>query len=146
MCYSLLYNAPTMLPATGRQHRGWVIPQAVTHSLVLLMMGKLNAQNMLCWLELLNISALMFLLYSLSVLKMFTLSCLILFSPVSLLMLLHVVFISLLEWTIWLLWCNILVVRIIFDKKLLYLNTVPLIVYHYYSCLISNFPSYVCRS
>ena len=22
MCYSLWYNAPTMLPATGRQHRG----------------------------------------------------------------------------------------------------------------------------
>jgi len=28
-----------MLPATGRQHRGCIIPQAVTHSLVLLMMG-----------------------------------------------------------------------------------------------------------
>ena len=23
MCYSLWYNAPAMLPATGRQHRGW---------------------------------------------------------------------------------------------------------------------------
>ena len=23
MCYSLWYNAPTMLPAGGRQHRGW---------------------------------------------------------------------------------------------------------------------------
>ena len=46
--------APTMLPAgsleaealplrfqaTGRQHRGCIIPQAVTHSLVLLKMGK----------------------------------------------------------------------------------------------------------
>ena len=30
MCYSLWYNAPTMLPATGRQHRGCIIPQAVT--------------------------------------------------------------------------------------------------------------------
>ena len=31
MCYSLWYNAPpTMLPAGGRQHRGCVIPQAVT--------------------------------------------------------------------------------------------------------------------
>ena len=25
MCYSLWYNAPTMLPATGRQHRGCII-------------------------------------------------------------------------------------------------------------------------
>ena len=33
MCYSLWYNAPTMLPATGWQHRGCIIPQAVTHSL-----------------------------------------------------------------------------------------------------------------
>ena len=31
MCYSLWYNAPTMLPATGRQHRGCITPQAVTH-------------------------------------------------------------------------------------------------------------------
>ena len=29
MCYSLWYNAPTMLPASGRQHRGCIIPQAV---------------------------------------------------------------------------------------------------------------------
>ena len=36
MCYSLWYNTPTMLPATGRQHRGCIIPQALTHSLVLL--------------------------------------------------------------------------------------------------------------
>ena len=36
MCYSLWYNAPTKLPATGRQHRGCIIPQTVTHSLVLL--------------------------------------------------------------------------------------------------------------
>ena len=33
MCYSLWYNAhPTMLPAVGRQHRGCIIPQAVTQS------------------------------------------------------------------------------------------------------------------
>ena len=45
MCYSLWYNAPTMLPAgTSRQHRGCFIPQAVTHSLVLLKMGKINVE------------------------------------------------------------------------------------------------------
>ena len=43
MCYSLWYNAPTMLQATGRQHRGCIIQQAVTHSLVLLKMGKIIA-------------------------------------------------------------------------------------------------------
>ena len=32
LCYCLWYNAPTMLPATGRQHRGCIIPQAVTQS------------------------------------------------------------------------------------------------------------------
>ena len=44
MCYSLWHNAPTILPAgsleaefprfqtTGRQHRGCIIPQAVTQS------------------------------------------------------------------------------------------------------------------
>ena len=32
MCYSLWYNAPTILPATGRLHRGCIIPQAVTHT------------------------------------------------------------------------------------------------------------------
>ena len=32
MCYSLWYNAPTVLPANGRQHRGCIIPQAVTQS------------------------------------------------------------------------------------------------------------------
>ena len=44
MCYSLWFNAPpTILPAEGRQHRGGCItPQAVTHSLVLLKMGKNN--------------------------------------------------------------------------------------------------------
>ena len=45
MCYSLWYNAATMLPATGRQHRGCIIPQAVTHSLVLLKMGKIIARH-----------------------------------------------------------------------------------------------------
>ena len=33
--------------ATGRQHRGCIIPQAVTHSLVLLKMGWIIARNML---------------------------------------------------------------------------------------------------
>jgi len=49
----LCYNAPTMLPAGGRQHRGCIITQAVTHSLVFLKMGKKIARNMLSWLELL---------------------------------------------------------------------------------------------
>ena len=35
------------LPGTGRQHRGCIIPQAVTHSLVLLKMGGIIARNML---------------------------------------------------------------------------------------------------
>ena len=39
MCYSLWYNAPMMLSAGGWQHRGCIIPQAVTHSLVLLKIG-----------------------------------------------------------------------------------------------------------
>ena len=34
-----------MLPAGDRQHRGCIIPQAVTHSLVLLKMGKIIAQK-----------------------------------------------------------------------------------------------------
>ena len=34
MCYSLWYNAATMLLATGRQHRGCIIPQPVTQSSV----------------------------------------------------------------------------------------------------------------
>ena len=34
-----------MLPAGGRQHRGCIVPQAVTHSLVLLKMGKIIARN-----------------------------------------------------------------------------------------------------
>jgi len=49
----LWYNAPTMLPAGGRQHRRCIIPQTVTHSLVFLKMGKIIARNMLRWLELL---------------------------------------------------------------------------------------------
>ena len=32
---------------TGRQHRGCIIPQAVTHSLALLKMGVIIARNML---------------------------------------------------------------------------------------------------
>jgi len=42
-----------MLPATARQHRECIIPQAVTHSPVLLKRGKIIARNMLSWLELL---------------------------------------------------------------------------------------------
>ena len=42
MCYSLWYNAPTMLPAGGRQHRRCIIPQTVTYSLVLLKMGNMG--------------------------------------------------------------------------------------------------------
>ena len=34
MCYSMWYNVPTMLPATGRRHRVYIIPQAVTQSSV----------------------------------------------------------------------------------------------------------------
>ena len=33
--------------AIGRQHRGSIIPQTVTHSLVLLKMGKIISRNML---------------------------------------------------------------------------------------------------
>ena len=36
-----------VLPAGGQQHRGCIIPQAVTHSLVLLKMGEIIARNML---------------------------------------------------------------------------------------------------
>jgi len=53
VCYSLWYNTPTMLPAGGQQHCGCIVPQAVTHSLVLLKMGKIIARNILSWLELL---------------------------------------------------------------------------------------------
>jgi len=61
--YSLWYNALTMLPATGRQHRGCIIPQSVTHSLVLLTKGKIIALNMLSWLELLIVLHLVVCLY-----------------------------------------------------------------------------------
>jgi hypothetical protein len=40
-------------PPAGRQHRGCITPQTLTHSLVLLKTGKITAQNMLIWLELL---------------------------------------------------------------------------------------------
>ena len=53
MCYSLWYNAPIAMPAGSLEaeelrfqatgylpHRGCVIPQAVTHSLVPLKMGE----------------------------------------------------------------------------------------------------------
>ena len=41
------YKKHRLATATGRQHRGCVIPQAVTHSLVLLEMGKIISRNML---------------------------------------------------------------------------------------------------
>jgi len=48
-CYfaAIAASSRTMLPATGRQHRRCIIPQAVTHTLVLLKMGKIIAGNML---------------------------------------------------------------------------------------------------
>ena len=45
LCYSLWYIEPTMLPAGGRQDRVCIIPQAVTHSLVFLKMGKIIAET-----------------------------------------------------------------------------------------------------
>jgi len=53
VCYSLWYNAATMLPAGGRQHRRCITPQTVTHSLAFLKLCKIIARNMLSWLELL---------------------------------------------------------------------------------------------
>jgi 1-deoxy-D-xylulose 5-phosphate reductoisomerase len=59
MCYSLWYNAPTMLlagsleaellrfQATDRHCNRCIIPQDVIHSLVLLKMGKIIARNIL---------------------------------------------------------------------------------------------------
>ena len=50
MCYNLWYNG-IMHPrccrpvATGRQHRGCIIPQAVTHNIVLLKMGEIIARK-----------------------------------------------------------------------------------------------------
>ena len=55
MCYSLWYNAPIAgsleveelrFQSTGRQHCGCIIPQAVTHSLVLLVLF-INNSNQL---------------------------------------------------------------------------------------------------
>ena len=40
-------NMYDMLSVTGRQHRACIIPQTVTHSLVLLKMGKIISRNML---------------------------------------------------------------------------------------------------
>ena len=40
-------------PVARRQHRGFIIPQAVIHSLMLLKIGKIIALNVLSWLELL---------------------------------------------------------------------------------------------
>jgi len=54
VCYSLWYNAPTMLPAGGRQHRGCIIPQAVTRRLVFLKMGEIITRNMMSWFGIIN--------------------------------------------------------------------------------------------
>jgi len=48
-----LLDRASLLPAGGRQHHACIMPQAVTHSLVLLKMGKIIARNMLSCLELL---------------------------------------------------------------------------------------------
>ena len=40
-------NSAYTLPASGRQHRRYIIPQAVTRSLVFLKMGKIISRNML---------------------------------------------------------------------------------------------------
>ena len=45
-----------MHPRCCRQHCGCIIPQAVTHSLVFLKMGRINARNMSRWLALLTLS------------------------------------------------------------------------------------------
>jgi len=42
--YSLGYNEPTMLPVGGRHYCGCIIPQDVTHGLVLLKMSKIIAR------------------------------------------------------------------------------------------------------
>ena len=60
MCYCLWYNCTQDVAwkrsyqATGQQHLGCIIPQAVTHSLVLLKMGGIKFRNVLSWLELLT--------------------------------------------------------------------------------------------
>jgi len=38
-------------PVAGRQLRGCFIPQDVTHSLVVLKMGKIISRNMLSWMD-----------------------------------------------------------------------------------------------
>ena len=43
--HGMWYNAPTMLPAGGRQHCRCIIPQTVTHSLVLLKMGTIISRR-----------------------------------------------------------------------------------------------------
>ena len=45
-------STPEMIDRV-RQHRGCIIPQTLTHSLVLLKMGKIISRNVLSWLELL---------------------------------------------------------------------------------------------
>ena len=45
--YSMWYNAPKLLSATGRQQLGCIIPQAVKHRLALLRMGKKLPET--CW-------------------------------------------------------------------------------------------------
>ena len=42
-----IMHARCCRPVAGRQHRGCFIPQAVTHSLVLLQMGKIIVRNIL---------------------------------------------------------------------------------------------------
>ena len=45
--YSMWYNSPKLLPATGRQQVGCIIPHAVKRSLALLRMGKKSSET--CW-------------------------------------------------------------------------------------------------
>ena len=46
-CENISENAISSYGLINRQHRGCIIPQAVTHSLVLLKMGKIISRNML---------------------------------------------------------------------------------------------------
>ena len=46
-CVIWLEDPRCCWPVAGRQHRGCIIPQAVTHNLVLLKMVKIIARNML---------------------------------------------------------------------------------------------------
>ena len=43
----LCVTACGIMHPRGRQNRGWIIPQNVTHSLVTLKMGNISARNML---------------------------------------------------------------------------------------------------